>query len=248
MLTATQKATNSKVEAAFVRRTDAPFLCPACKKLVILKQGRMTTHHFAHKPHSTCTYGSGESEQHRRAKHEIAASLRAAGIQGVEIEKDFRKVRADVYCLWRGRQLAFEVQISRLTMDQIYERTAAYQKLGIAVMWIVPWSERLTDKYAPKQYEQWLHALNFGRVYYWQGGLNFVAVHYGKYMLYKEDWNGYGGFQYASKRYRWPEPLSEQLNFLNDFQYCEREQGNFGKLTLPKATIVQDNRPTWWRN
>lgn len=48
------------------RRND--YRCPRCKHAVILKRYLRKVDHFAHKPPTTCTYGRGESEAHKKAK------------------------------------------------------------------------------------------------------------------------------------------------------------------------------------
>lgn len=44
------------------------YRCPECGRMVILKKGRIVTHHFAHKPPVDCAWGRGESHAHREAK------------------------------------------------------------------------------------------------------------------------------------------------------------------------------------
>ncbi len=59
-----------------VTKTQGPFFCPECQEQVIVKKGSYKIHHFAHQPSSDCTYGTGESEEHRQAKYHIYEALR----------------------------------------------------------------------------------------------------------------------------------------------------------------------------
>jgi competence CoiA-like predicted nuclease len=70
----------SPIEAsAAVRGVEGGFVCPLCKDLLILKQGRIIVAHFAHMPGSDCAWGSGETLAHLTAKQTVADSLRRRG-------------------------------------------------------------------------------------------------------------------------------------------------------------------------
>ena len=45
-----------------------PYFCPECKEEVVLRKGKILTHHFAHKSTSNCSRSKGESKEHLRAK------------------------------------------------------------------------------------------------------------------------------------------------------------------------------------
>lgn len=250
MLTAIHERSGHKVEADAAHKEDAPFLCPACGQVAILKKGRIVCHHFAHKPPVTCDYGSGETEQHRLAKKEIAAALREKKhVKSVEIERRLGPVVADVYCEYVAfTSLAIEVQISKLTMQQIIERTNAYYDLGITVLWLVPWRDELNLKrFSPHQYEKWLHVLNYGRVYYWVGGTEVLPVHFGDFMLWKDPTDFGGGYFYASKRYRTPDPSPTRLDFISQFHAVERGPEEIGRYALPSRCIAIDGGEPWWK-
>lgn len=249
MLSAIQTLFETKIMAADAdRQWDAPFSCPACGSPVILKQGRIITPHFAHKPPVTCEYGLGESEQHRIIKTEIFNALRDHGKAAVELEKRLGPAITDIYFETKsGQKIAVEVQISKLTMDKIIARTMTYHQLGVYVLWLVPWKDELNERrYSPSQYEKWLHVLNFGKVYYHLEGLEVVPVHFAPYELEVPEsgyydstgnYNGFGGYKRKSKRYRTPIQDEDTVNIATDFQSRTTVKRDFGGFSIPSARI-----------
>ena len=73
------------------KQADGPFMCPGCRQEVILKQGYITIHHFAHKPGAECPYHDyhqGESTLHLGAKKEIYdALLRHPAVSRLQLER-----------------------------------------------------------------------------------------------------------------------------------------------------------------
>jgi len=112
---------------------DGPFACPACGAEVILKRGRKVIAHFAHLARANCTYaGEVESEEHKQTKIEIYKSLiRVPGVSNVRMEYYLRDAKADVYFVLRGEGVAIEVQISKISPDDIDKRTKAYTTRNI---------------------------------------------------------------------------------------------------------------------
>lgn len=106
-------------------REDGPFFCPECDEEVILKKGSIVLPHFAHYPEASCSYGTGESEQHRRAKYEIYEALRShPSVSHLEVERYLKEVRPDVSFLWQRKlRVAVEMQISAISPDEIAHRT-----------------------------------------------------------------------------------------------------------------------------
>jgi len=198
-----------EVQAAEVEPQDGPFHCPKCQEPVILKQGRVKIAHFAHYPNVNCAYASaseGESEEHRRAKQEIfQALLQTPGVRDVKLERSLREVRPDVSCWINGEFVAIEVQLSRLTIDAIEERTRAYAAKQIAVLWTPPMpGEVFEARYAPRDWERYLHRMYFGKVYYWFEGLQLQPIRFEDYLL---EPNWFSGKRYRSKRFVSPTVL-----------------------------------------
>ena len=164
---------------------ESPFFCPGCQQQVLLKQGRIKIGHFAHLPASDCAYAL-ESEAHRGAKWEIYQSLQAESeVADVRMEHSFSEVRADVSFLWKGQRVAIEVQASHLASDVLEERTLAYTRKNIAVLWTPLFREEiwLGNRYAPRRWEKYIHGLYYGKVYYWEAGLKLQPVKFEEYRL-----------------------------------------------------------------
>lgn len=188
MLTSIRQSDDHKVYARDVEKTDAPFKCPVCGGETVLHKGAVKVHHFAHKPPVFCEYGKGESEAHRQCKQSIYDALKVApGVTEGELEKNFGRVVSDVFFIFNGMRVAIEVQISNLTINQIIERTEAYNDLGIYILWMPLFASKLDSKvYAPKLWEKWLHTAYFGRIYYWLEGLSAIAIHFSEHLLWVE--------------------------------------------------------------
>lgn len=247
-------AINKKVVAQDADKSEKPFYCPECNSETILRQGLVKTHHFAHKPPISCQYGQGESDGHRNCKESIYDHLRQNQdlVKNCELEKNLGRVRPDIYFEKNGQRIAIEVQISNLTMEKIIYRTEQYRRLGVSVLWLpiltgTMWHVYLnSDDYSPKQWEKWLHATYFGRVYYWSRKLDILPFHYDKVTLYKE-WSDYGGgYEYASKRYKRLEK-GNLVSLLDDFEPVERSAWRGGKIFVPSCKILRDKQEKWWK-
>ena len=204
-------------------------------------------HHFAHLPPSDWTYGVGESEEHREAKHAIYASLRThPGVSQVMVERYLDEVRPDVSFVARGEyEIAVEMQFSPLSPQETSRRTQLYTSKGLHVLWILPSREALIEgaKYDTSLLERYLHALYFGRVYYWVCGSLVLPVHFEKYSIgfISRDWpseeerfrSGYS--ERFSKRSR--VPVFSNVVHIADLQATTRRAGQFGSYSLSAARL-----------
>jgi len=256
MLCGIKTKDNSKVFARDVLKSESPFACPKCGHNLILKKGQIKVHHFAHKPPSSCQYGAGETEAHRKCKETIYLELRRCNhVRDLDVEVNFGSVVADVYCKIGGVPVAIEIQRSNLSIQDIVSRTIEYERLGINVLWLALYDDRLKeDKYSPKAWEKWCHATYFGRVYYWCSGLKVLPVHYSDYKLYvaESSWhNEYGEEEYAggydrvSKRYK-TSVFGQQLDLSSDFQPSYKQAWSGGTIQIPRCRIYLDKLRKWW--
>ena len=248
MLTSIRVKDNRKIYAASAEKEDAPFKCPKCGEETILKKGLIKTDHFAHKPPVTCQYGLGESEAHRKCKQDIFDHLvKHEDVLECEMEKDFDTVVSDIYYRTKNLRIAIEVQVSSLTMEKIIYRTQKYERLGIYVLWLPLFNKNLNkSRYSPKQWEKWIHATYYGRVYYWLNGLSILPVHFEDYLLYVELTEYGGGYDRKSKRYRKPY-IGNPLNLLDDFKPRERNYWTSNTIVVPKCKILMDSYDAWWK-
>ncbi|WP_448070820.1 competence protein CoiA family protein [Georgenia yuyongxinii] len=112
---------------------------------------------FAHYRRPQHCASAGETVEHQALKHRIAALIReCGGTADVEATPDVNDVggwRADVLATTSaGRRVAFEIQLSRMSLAEGRARTERYAVDGIATVW-------LTTKHA-----HWVTALPSGRL------------------------------------------------------------------------------------
>jgi competence protein CoiA len=212
---------NVRIEASSANK-DGKFTCPKCNDTVVLKQGNIRVHHFAHRPDSICEYGTGETPAHLRAKFILAASLRARGWR-VEVEYVIGDRRADVIC-WpphlNGMAFVIEIQHTIISLDEIFERANDYAQRGYAQTWISIWKNKIQldssdvmERYVAPPYERWIQGFNIGKgLWYFDPKIDlFRWARLSTCWLYQEErewYNEYGEEQYApaseyhSKRWR----------------------------------------------
>jgi len=246
MLTSIRQSDSIKVRARFSSKNEKPFLCPECFGETILKKGRIKIPHFAHKPPFDCKYGVGEKEIHRKAKEEIYEEIcKSKMVSFCELEYELKISRPDIYFEFDNIKIAIEIQVSNFTLDEIMNRTWKYYDQGIYVLWLPLFNEKLRkNKYSPKSWEKWLHALNYGKIFYWKEKLTVVPVKFNPFKLYVEESSWYedgeertaGGYHRFSKRYRTPSILPG-IDLLKDFQAVNREQWDTDNILIPKSKI-----------
>jgi competence protein CoiA len=252
------------------RRGHAPFRCPECGRPVLLKRGTVRVHHFAHASSCPCSYGAGETDAHRLAKHQIFHTLDTLSREpcprvskvSVErvIEKSGVRLRPDLrFCLDQRVYVAVEVQASALDPREIERRTAAYRRLGVHVLWIVPWPEPMLPgvRYAASQTERYLHSLYLGRILYWRGPSKprrhaggdaergqVVPVRFEKQVICVDDreWvDAHGGihrtagYEYVSSRY--VSPRTGRPRSILDLRCVSRDEHQMRKRHLPAALL-----------
>lgn len=255
MLTALRASDSEKVLARSSARADAPFCCPACRREVVLHQGLIRIHHFAHKRLVECRLGTGETEDHLLTKLSILDALRReANVRELELEKRFGSSIADVFALISGMPVAIEIQRSALGLDEIANRTQEYHRLGIAVLWLgIPDGDLGLSKYSPLAWERWCHAAYFGRVYYWAGGQMLRPVHFAPHAIEvgASQWRRHGqvhtseAYAKRSKLWRVPQPGQPVLSS-QGFRKTWRAAWTGGAMRVPECTLYIDTQPVWW--
>jgi competence protein CoiA len=256
MLTAIRLSDSTKVLARVSERPEAPFICPLCRREVILRKGKIKVHHFAHKPPVLCSLGAGETEAHHRAKLAIYDALKKEPhVTDVELEKNLGGSIADVYARIAGVQVAVEIQRSALTVNEIVSRSEKYHRLHIAVLWIGLASPALeSQRYTPRAWEKWCHAAYFGRVYYWEDGQILRVAHFDPFHIHVESSTWYqdgqeqsaGGYDRISKRWRTPK-LGIPVLLAHGFNLNVRAAWSKGAVSVPACTLYVDRQPKWWK-
>lgn len=232
-----------------VIREQGPFFCPECEERVVVKKGSFITHHFAHLPSSECTYGVGESEEHRQAKYQIYEALRQhPGVTKLAVERPLGEVRPDISFCWEGRDyVAIEMQISAISPEEIARRTSIYTTKKIAVLWTKPYQRENMScliPYRTSLLERYLHALYFGNVYYWVTGELLYPFHFepsssivGIQAVYNEDEGKQRieGIRQFSSVIRNLDP--GEIVRITDLKQVWRPARQIGSFALPKAQL-----------
>jgi len=201
------------------------FTCPECGEVVTLRKGRVKIHHFAHRSTTSCGYGKGESELHMDLKMQVYDSLRDhQDVEEVEIEVAVGNIRPDVLATIRGCRVAFEIQISALSIDDLYRRTELYARSGVYVIWLLSVNPKVNTWYRlrrPESWERWIHhsysgGNRSGEIHFWYGNGLVRPFRYGNYdrglgmarrahivddffPIRLPSWTG-GGFHYPERR------------------------------------------------
>jgi len=249
-------STNQKVVARQVSKEHGTFHCAGCGNELIVKKGNIKIHHFSHKPPFNCSRGEGETEAHRKCKETIYFELtKLNNVSNLDMEKVFGSVVADVFCEIDGVPVAIEVQRSNISVNQIVHRTQEYEKIGVNVLWVALFDEKLHDeKYSPTAWMKWCHAAYFGRVFYWTEGLNLLPIHYGEYRLDVPETTWYetggverseGGYTKSSKRYKIPS-FGSIHNIANDFRHAVKKRWSGGTIVTPKCRLYVSKYKKWW--
>lgn len=244
MLTAAREESGLKVAAWEVERADGPFRCFCCRQVVTLRKGEIKAPHFAHQPPVTCEYGVGESEAHRRCKIALFENLSAdPRVSKCEMERDLGTVRPDVSAYISGVPVAIEVQLSNLPLQRIQLRTAEYARKGIYVLWLPLYNRELKEElYAPRPWEEWLHAAYFGRVYYWLEGLRVRPVHFRDY--YRQVRGRTRDYEQLARR---KVPIDgEDALITEDFRPVKRGAWSRRGVSIPPARLFIDAQPDWY--
>nr|WP_234373974.1 competence protein CoiA family protein [Streptomyces scabiei] len=132
--------------------------CPECGWGVHAKHSPSRVRFFCHDPGRppSCEL-SNESWEHHMLKLELAGAIRAAGWYAeLEVPAEDGSWRADVMASSPDgtQRMAWEAQLSPITVDDIRARTARYRAQGITVCWVSP----------HKKTPQWIDAVPAVRV------------------------------------------------------------------------------------
>ena len=118
------------------------YFCPECGQKTRLKAGAMKINHFAHLPNSTCPNKTKESIAHLEGKRLLYDLLRHSKWEDVSLETPFPEIgrRADVSAKSTDDQgtvtCVFEIQNSGMSVEEVDQRTADYNSIGVHVVWI----------------------------------------------------------------------------------------------------------------
>ncbi len=220
-----------RIEADDAERGPA-YRCPNCRDAVVLKKGRIVAHHFAHKPPHDCTWGKGETDEHRQAKKLFRDEFVRRGLRA-EVEYEVSSLpddrRADVV-VWspQGQAYALELQHSPVDYDNLEHRTRSYMHAGLRAIWIPFLRPKLSQdakklgpeedgdyrirRYPARPFERWVHGFYFGQFWIYDPSRKALwKAKLAKHKMFVESFKWYdsegaeqrvGGYWKISKKWR----------------------------------------------
>ncbi|MDY4022276.1 competence protein CoiA family protein [Staphylococcus borealis] len=130
-------AINQQGEQVYAHRAKQQdsYFCPHCRSQLLLKRGIKKMPHFAHKVDSVSYCAKQESEQHYFVKSFIAKKL----------SQQHYHVQIEPYCptiqqfpdILVNLKFVIEIQFSRISIEEILERTKGFKQLNMEVIWLI---------------------------------------------------------------------------------------------------------------
>ena len=260
--------TNKKVFCNIVTKTDGPFYCPKCMSPAIVRKCSEKEDHFAHKPKLSPILTSKDQSLHTECKNSICEYLAEKYPDGgwkVErpiessLKRGTKRIVPDISGRINSIPIAIEIQKSTYTLNKIQDKTEQYYKWGIFVLWIIPLREDLgIDDFRPRLFEKYLHAMYYGRAYYWipTKPNKLLPVHFSFSARYIEptsfiDENGeeqnFGGEYRLYKTIKKPN-YDGFIDIATDLKNVERPLFRNPKWAenIPACKIMMDTKEAWW--
>jgi hypothetical protein len=168
-LTATLDNLTVEIDQFHEKDRGQNFLCPICETKMTLVFPEQRISHFRHLK-STC--GLSETYEHLLMKKTIKTRLQENNTGAFSFEKriilngDFNII--DLELIQPNRKVAVECQASSMPDEACAERTKSLNRLGYNVLWVLSNKNFDGEGYERiiKQPESFIHAINYGRVYY----------------------------------------------------------------------------------
>lgn len=265
---AIRRGDGKRVSAWNVRKTDGPFICPGCLSDVIHRSPWSMRRHFAHHARLSPLDTSRESRLHFACKREIFSDLSRAFPNGRWIcdSRRFKGDKAsgrkdrqpDIFGVIRGQPVAIEVQKSSMGIRSLIARTKDYSVMGISMLWIVPLTGPMgEDLIRPRLIERYLHAMYFGRVYYWREGMRseVLPIHFDlatRPVTFRSNdggsWEEAGTYDKPYKTIRRPRPARRLIPIAHLFRSKDRREFlPWGESRpIPAARLWTDTVRRWW--
>jgi hypothetical protein len=212
------KLGDDRVEAERGLEHRRNYLCPRCNNPVVLhaRIGGWVIPHFKHKPDSSCSYGSGETLEHRAVKAMLRDHFRAKGYH-VDVEHQIDTRRADVFV--PDLRAAFEVEFSPKETAEFVSKCRDYQRTHTKSVWIlrqkrvsvagvqvgkmilISMSRVLNLIYSKRR----PHGAQPAFFAYDKNGVVVFRGTASPHMLYREydEYSGAGGHEYSSRSRMW---------------------------------------------
>jgi len=267
---ARKEKTGEVVYADDAYKNDGPYFCDTCLSEAVVRKCSEKVDHFAHKARQSKIIGRKDIELHNKCRDELLQEFIKAFPDGNWSkertipanfkDKGNKEIRPDLSGKIGNKGIAVEVQASAYTIEKIYNKTIEYQKLGIAVIWIVPLKVELgTEPFRPRLFEKYLHSLYFGKTYYYSVGSKSIiqTVHYSPTKRWIEETEWYsedaelmsaGGHFLTYRTLKSPN-FGSSIDLTKDFTV----KPNTGfipknaKKAIPNSILFCDNLKSWWQ-
>ncbi|MFH1672751.1 MAG: competence protein CoiA family protein [Pseudomonadota bacterium] len=188
----------------------------------------------------------------------------AAKCSECQLEQRLEGVRPDVAFSTDGQRIAIEIQNSTLDVREISRRTIRYTELGMYVLWLAPcdgpklvWrDDEETYVCRPKEWEKYLHAMYYGRMYFWQSQAEVIPYHFDVFKSWVEESHWFdtdgdersaGGYYRTAKALKIPMAYSERsLHIVEDFASSKRNRFISKNWLVPRCNLWKDALSAWW--
>lgn len=168
------------------------YYCPSCEEKLIIRQGEIKIHHFAHVAETKCQYGTGETEEHLLMKKSLYQKFLKTNLyKEVQLEHRLGEQVADIHLLnGQNKKIVAECQVSDLDIAEFKKKTASYSYQGIYTLWIFSGNTELDKRliklihtngsklnYTSSEVERKCHRWYYGRIYYFYNDCIY-AIHF----------------------------------------------------------------------
>lgn len=244
------------------------YYCPDCKEQLLLRQGEIKVHHFAHLAEAACKYGSQESELHLWLKKNFYQWFTVSSLyKHVDLECRIGDFIADLLLEnKRSQRIAVECQCSNIEIDYFRKKTAYYSYQGIFTLWVFA-GNALLDKclvklvhspgsrlrYSTDPLQRKCHRWYYGKIYYFYND-NLYAIHFHS----QERWQP-GSCEECLQQTNCPYPNLRQCpqfrpgymrkaKSLREISIYPIDQARLICILRPdRLRIARFNEPTWWK-
>ena len=125
-------------EGCFINAADSSpdksYRCVSCKSLVKLRRGLFRIPHFYHLAKTPSCRLYSKSEDHMLAQLAIQRLLPPGE---TTLEKPFSEISRVADLAWERPKIVFEIQCSKLSVQEVRQRVHDYSKVGYRVVWIL---------------------------------------------------------------------------------------------------------------
>lgn len=132
-----------------IKKTKPSIKMGCCGNTGYMKRNNYGTQFFVHKRIGNCNY-QPESIEHLFLKDKIAKICKESGYDTVDVERVGTDWKADVYVEQQDKKYAFEIQLSKISLDILKERSEKYIRDGIQPIWIIKKNENFERDYETK--------------------------------------------------------------------------------------------------